>query len=161
MADEEAIGERFRQAGGGDRLRGALDVVPDAMEHHGVGLGVEREPGCPGVAVPWLADAAGVDQPPAVAGLEQRPVAGLGAADVAAGPVVAGEEEGDVRVADRADPLRLRVEAGIGLLAGEDVLPDRVAGGGVVEVDPVPLAGRLQLAQELQASRCRPLPGSI
>ena len=86
------------------------------MEHHRVGLGVEREPRCPWVPVPWLADAAGVDQPPAVAGLQQRPVAGLGAADVAAGSVVAGEEEGDMRVADRADPLSLRVEAGIRLL---------------------------------------------
>ena len=45
-------------------------------------LGVELQPGGARVAVARLADAAGVDQPVAVAEVEQRAVAGLGAADV-------------------------------------------------------------------------------
>ena len=45
---------------------------------------------------------------------------------------------------------RVGVDAGVGLLAGEHVLPDRVARRGVEEADPLALAFRLQLAQELQ-----------
>ncbi len=111
------------------------------MEAGGLGLGVELQPGGARVAVARLADAAGVDQPAAAAELEQGAVAGLGAAGLvrraAIGPV---EEEGDVGVADQADPLRVGVHAGVGLLAGEHVLPDRIARRGVEEADALALA---------------------
>jgi hypothetical protein len=94
---------------------------------------VELQPGGAWVAVAWLADAAGVDQPGAGPEVEKRVVARLGAADPATQLLIcrSHEEEGDVRVADQRDTRGLHVEAGVRLLGREDVLPDRVAGGGV------------------------------
>ena len=45
------------------------------------------------------------------------------------------ERERHVRMADDADPLRLHVEAELGLKRREHVLPDRVARARVVEAD--------------------------
>lgn len=115
---------------------------------------VELEPGGTRVAVAGLADAAGIDQPLVGAEIERRVVARLGATDFLAfffrGG--AGKVERDVRVADQGDPGGLRVEAGIGLLGGEHVLPNRVAWGGMEEADPLPFTGRLELAQRRQAA---------
>ncbi len=114
-------------------------------------LGVELQPGCARIAVTRLADAAGVEQPGAATQLEQGVVARLGTAGVVPGAAVGtAEEERHVRVADQPDAARVGVDAGVGLLAGEHVLPDRVARRGVEEADLTALALRLELAQELQ-----------
>jgi len=65
-------------------------------------------------------------------------------------------------MADQGDPRRLRVEAGIGLLGGEHVLPNRVAWGSMEEPDPLSFAGRLELAQCRQAElgNVFPRPGN-
>src|SRR6188472_2416845 len=121
------------------------------MEAGRLRLGVEFQPGGPRVAIARLADATWVDQPAPLAEVEQGAIAGLSAAGVA--PVVPfspAEEEGDVGVADQPDPLRVGVHAGGGLLAGEHVLPDRVARRGVEEADTGTLTVRLQLTQELE-----------
>ena len=80
----------------------------DPVEARRAGLGVELEPGGPGVAVARLADAARVDEPAAVAELERssrrppgRPARVLRPA--ALGP---GEEERDVGVADQRRSAR-------------------------------------------------------
>ncbi len=122
------------------------------MEAGGLRVRVELQPGGTGVAIARLADAAGVDQPAAGSEVEQRVVARLGAADLVALLIGRGphEEERDVRVADQGDSRRLHVEARVGLLGGEDVLPDRVARRGVKEGDALALARRLQIAKERQ-----------
>ena len=72
LADETAA---CRGAPGGrprDRLGGALDLVRRGGRSRS-SLGVELEPGGARVAVARLADAAGVEQPPAVGHVELRP----------------------------------------------------------------------------------------
>ena len=95
----------LRQAGGLDRLGGALDVVVDPVVGGRPGVGVELEPGGARVAVAGLADAARVDQPAALGDLER----GAGAAWRRARPrasrpsaalVGKREEQGDVGMAD-------------------------------------------------------------
>ncbi len=124
------------------------------METGGPPVGVELEPGGAWVAVAWLADASWIDQPLAAVQIEQGVVARLGTADLIAllasrGP---GEEECDVRVTDQSDAVALHVEAGGSLLDRKHVLPDGVTGRGVEEPDPRPLAGRLELPQQLQSA---------
>jgi hypothetical protein len=97
-------------------------------------LGIERQPRCSRVAVAWLPDAARVYEPAAAAEVESGAVACLGAmhALLRAG-WKAREEQSHVRVADQPNPLRLGIQARVGLLAGEHVLPDGVARGGMEE----------------------------
>ena len=98
-----------------------------------------------------------------LAEIEPQPVLRLPAAGLAGAAVLgeAGEEEGDVRVADQRQPLRLDLHAGVGLLDREHVLPDGVAGGGVEEADPLALQGRVELAQELERRLADLLPGPL
>jgi len=92
-------------------------------------IGVELQPGRPGISVARLADAAGVEQPGAVVEIEHGAVACLGAVRVAPpGVFRTVEEERYVRVADQPDPFLLRVESSFCLFNREHVLPDRVAG---------------------------------
>ena len=51
-------------------------------------------------------------------------------------------------VADQADALGVGVHPGVGLLAGEHVLPDRIARRGVEEADLRALALGVEVAQE-------------
>jgi arginyl-tRNA synthetase len=153
-ADLQPLRELARQARREDRLGGGGDVVGNPVEAGGPVVGVELQPGGAGVAVARLPDAAGVEQPLAALQRQQGPVAGLGAGRVAgSGAVPAGEEEGDVGVADQPDPLRLGVHPRLRLVGRQHVLPDRIAGGGVEEADALALAGRLQSPQEIQARR--------
>ena len=80
----------------------------------------------------------GLSSQPPLARSSSGAVAGLGALGRRRGSPLggAGEEEGDVGVADQPDPLLLRVEPRFGLLEREHVLPDRVARRGVEEADP-------------------------
>jgi len=117
------------------------------VEAGGSLVSVELQPGGARIAVARLADAARVEQPFATLEVEQGAVACLGPARLVPAPGGAVEEKGDVGVADQADWPRARIHAGVGLLAGEHVLPDRVAGGSVEEGDLLALALRLELAQ--------------
>jgi arginyl-tRNA synthetase len=133
-ADLQALCERSRESGRADRRSRGLDVVVDPVPAPLPGLGVELEPGGAWVAVTGLADAARVEQPFALAQLDLGPPGGLTALRVApAAAANADEEERDVGVADQPDPLLHRLEAGLRLVAGEHVLPDRVPGGRVEE----------------------------
>jgi arginyl-tRNA synthetase len=55
-----------------------------------------------------------------------------------------------VGVADQAHPLLQGVEAGLGLVGREHVLPNRIPGRGVGEADPVLGCGRLQRRQKFE-----------
>ena len=100
-----------------------LDVVR-LMVEAGVGP-VSSSSQAARVAVARLADAAGVDQP--AAGTRSSSVSSLdGALRTSPCPGGAHEEEETCGGAI-GDAGRLHVEAGVGLLGGEDVLPDRVA----------------------------------
>ena len=161
----EAVGQAPRQTGGDNRPGGALDVVADAVEAGGLLDRVELQPGGARVAVTRLTDAAGIDQPSAGLEVEKGVVARLGATYLPAQLLVwrPHEEQRDVRMPDQGDPRPLHVEAAVRLLDGEDVLPDRVAGGGVEEGDALALSAGLQLPQHGQGLcgdvRARPLDG--
>ena len=89
------------------------------------------------------------------------PGAGLGAAGVVVVAVLGhGEVERDVGVADERDPARLGADALRRLVGPEDVLPDRVAGRGVVERDLGLLVGGLERARGTASSPARAAPGS-
>ncbi len=63
LAEVESLGQRVGQAGRTDRRRGAVDVVLRPLVERAASLGVELEPCRARIAVAWLPDAAGVDQP--------------------------------------------------------------------------------------------------
>jgi hypothetical protein len=123
------------------------------------GVGVELEPGGAGVAVAGLADAAGVEEPAALGDVELVPLGGLAAGGI--GLVAVREVQGDVGVPDQAHPLSLLVHAFERLVEREHVLPDRVAGGGVVEADlavgHLGLEALQELDRRLVAVLARPL----
>ena len=156
---KEPACEVFRQPGDLDRARRPLDVVADPVIGRLPALGVELEPRRPRVAVAGLPDAAGVDQPPSLVDLEAGPGPGLPAAGLAAVVVAVGgrEEQGDVRMADEADPLLLDGEAVGRLLGPEDVFPDRIAWRGVVERRRARGVGGGEAGQEVEV----PLRGVI
>ena len=52
-------------------------------------------------------------------------------------------------MADQRDPLRLDVEAELGLKGGQHVLPDRIAGTGVIQADRLLEVGGLEAVQVL------------
>ena len=108
--------------------------------------GVELEPGGARVAVTRLPDAPGIDQPVALAEVEQRSVGGLGALDIGRPR----EEERDMGMADQAHLVRVGFHAGLRLVGGEHVLPDGVAGRSVKEADVLSLRRRVQLPEEVQ-----------
>jgi hypothetical protein len=125
----ETVGQAPWKAGGGNRCGRSVDVIGNAVEARCLLAGVQLQPGGARVAVAGLTDAARVDQPVPFAEVEQGVIAGLSAANVVAllrggGPC---EEQRHVRMADQGNPLRLDVQAGIRLLGGEHVLPDRIA----------------------------------
>ena len=122
----EAVGEQIGQSGLADRVRGAVNLVLDAVVGRVPLLGVELEPGRARVAVAGLADAARVEQSAPLAEVELVTLRGLAAAGVAA--VSIEEVEGDVGVPDHADAPGLLLHALDRLVDGEHVLPDRVAG---------------------------------
>ncbi len=112
---------------------------------------VELEPGGPRVTVTGLSDAAGVQQPLAVADVEPLAVGARAAGRGDAGE--AREVERDVRMADQRDPARLCVEAQLGLQRGEHVLPDRVARARVIERDVLQHRGGVQAPQVFERVR--------
>src|SRR5204863_8046210 len=121
---------------------GAVDVVGRALPGGGLGRGVEQQPRGARVPVAGLANRARVDEP-----LAARHRGALAAAPGLAGrrlAVGAREAQRDVRVADQADALVLRVEAQLRKQRAEDVLPDGVARTGVEQPDLALLTGRLQ-----------------
>src|SRR6476661_1876312 len=64
QAERQPRRESLRQSGGAHVRLDAVDVVRDAVPGHAAELAIEDEIRRPGVPVPWLADAAGVDQGP-------------------------------------------------------------------------------------------------
>src|SRR4029079_2775407 len=103
---------------------------------------VEHEVGGASVAVARLADAAGVDQPLAFGQVELS--AGLRHLAVGGFAVAAREVARDVRMADEANALVLRVEAIVRLIDRENVFPHRVTRARVIE------ASRLATLQRLE-----------
>ena len=135
-----------------DRASRSLDVVTDPVVGRLPALGVELEPGGAGIAVARLTDAAGVDQPAALVDLQAGSGARLPAVGLFAffGIRSGGEEQGDVGVADEADPLVLGREAVGRLLGPEDVLPDRIPWRRVVEGRVPREVGRGEVGEEGQ-----------
>jgi hypothetical protein len=116
------------------------------VETGGELAGVELQPGSSWVAVAWLADAARVDQPAVLIQVEQRVVAGLGAAVSPAAVRLGSDEESDTCECRSGDPLRLDVEQA-SACSRRARTPRRGRGGGVEK--PIPRARpELELAQQ-------------
>src|SRR5579884_3074798 len=117
----QAFGERVGKPRGADRSGRASDVVFHAPVYGELLTEVELEPRRTRIAITRLADAAGVDQPVALLEVQLLAVlAGLAGRGASRGPA---ERERDVRVADQAYPVALRIKAQVGLEIRQDVLP--------------------------------------
>src|SRR5919106_163861 len=88
-------------------------------------------------------------------------ILGLAAAIGAREPRPVREPESDVGVSDQAHPRGLRVHALAGLVYREDVLPDGVAGGGVIEPHLVVGVLRLERLQEVDRALIAVLTGPL
>src|SRR3954471_8515814 len=138
--------ELLRQAGRTHLCLRLLDRIRNPPEGCPPRRDVNQQPGRARVAVTGLPDGAGVEEPPGAGGLDDRLIAGEAALD--RGPVRGeGEGEGDVAVADEDDrPARHEHRLECDLLA-QHVLPDRVAGAPVEEIESLAPAGRLERPQ--------------
>ncbi len=108
-----------------DGVLRARHVVRGAPEPEGEGVQVEDRPRGTRVEVAGLAHRTGVDEPPA--GLERQGLLAAHETPVEAPVIAQAPCAREVRVADEDDARGVGVEGGARLLAGDDVLPDRVA----------------------------------
>ena len=150
LAVEQAFGQRIRQPGRPDRGAGAGDVVFGAPVDGPPGVEIQLQPGRPRIAVPGLADAAGLISHSPLLEAELL-VRGSGLAG-GGGAREARERQGHVRMADQGNPVGLNVEAQLGLERREDVFPHRVAGAGVIQADRLVELGGLQTLEVARAS---------
>src|SRR5204862_502870 len=111
---------------------------------------LEQEVGGPRVAVAWLAHRAGVQKPTSSGEVDDPSVRREAASEVI---TVEDDRNRHMAVADKYERRRRRLQGPPGRLLAQDVLPHRVPGAAVEELDAVGPRARLEPGEKVTRAR--------